>query len=1258
MFFIIKIMNGMSTSQNTFGLPFNSYGLVDKTKQAVGLSELDLESATPQITDRDNLIMYDTRDCLGELSMREAQIAFSYDAATTGKIPPERFKKSLNPNGIVVPEKLVNVVLGMQNDGLISGFPDKTKPEQPYIEGNTITFKFNKMLKFVKSLEIINAIIPRDIIPVYVYFPGFINNSLPFSLPGTGITYLNPNITDPSSTWESPIPASVEDYFDKNVTGISSNKLGGVYQTPLRYWRTYTGPNCMPNPHTPPPYQLWNPPQDNISENPWPFQPQPVQGQRVPTYVAKNGVIFSGYGLYDLDDFPASQELQLADGTTIQIPLRKLILKLLVPEGQYIDGVSSLEIIDNSPVDDFNDSGIVDNPLTQTGYGDYQRFIPGPGIAMNYQPNQWRDGKSAPIDLSCSTYDPDTGYVGPMPVPFPNFRGNVWGPYGRPGDRFQNKSLQLTVDELYLNGDLRNLEGNSIILPSYNPSLEPYSFEKFITTLKRANNIVRFRTFETASNPNIKNAMRVEYDGGFGAVFAYVGLNTTTRGVPGPIISGGLPNTQYDGSFHKFNPDIWITPREDIPSNWIQSLPGPQKPTITSNPTTGFPGWMYIWRAIFPWTGSVYIPVTAGGTGPMEYYDCETNSPEWKKSIGSSQQINITKGSSQWACSPVIGKSNFYCIPSSSPSTFEFVSNLPYGKVLAVEPATGGTQYQDSFTNFPGVFPRYYVKPYYLDTGTTPISEYAVIEVTSVDSKGAILTWNMIDDQITTGGNFYYVTTCDAADSIPAACTNPDSVTSGDNCIFISNAGTPKFFFHTGGSGYSIANNLNTTIEFPSNGSELSLNVVSVSWPAGAGSNVPQYQITNVEIQNGGTGYAVGDIVSVIQENAQDNALYRITEVAETPEDIIPEHNVFHYTDPLAVGPGYFGPNSALSSDYVNGIDTCTTDCPNNCTPPVGEYEFCIGNKIPDASNACDDPRPIPDPPCMLKCDFVAQESPQTEWNNDPNKNCRPLDNIRTKQTSNYISQRVAYNDLGSNNGQLIVSLLNYRTFFVSSTVDTDIVIRIKQAERNIYTQSLNPQVDQSNFYIPIRLNLGTTSGTIEYVEAVQGTLTSSSVYWKKDYYPPLAKLDELQMSLWTYDGTPIPIERSLGFIEQFTDQALLFSSSIASSFILHGSYSAFAPKLPPFVTTNAVGPSSVIITGNNNSKTLSDPFNPKLERYTQRNLGLMFKVVTYHPQNPGITEMIKRMPDSLIKTETFVDQYGNEKEIIPLAGNIDEYSS
>lgn len=1227
----------MNTSVNTFGLPFNRYGLIDKSKQGVGLSEVDLVSSTPQITERDNLMMFDTRDCLGELSLQQSQIAFSYQTATDGSINPELFRKSLNPDGTVNPQKLVNIVQQMQADKQISGFPQRN--ESPYVIGNIISLRLPKPLKLIKSFEIINAIIPRDIIPMYVYFPGFINNCIPFVFSGTGANYLNPNnTTERSGTWDSPIPETIEDFYDPNVQGISSNKLGGVFQTPLRYWRSYTGPNCMPNPHTPPPYQLWNPPQDSLSESPWPFQPQPVRGQRIPTYVAKNGVVFSGYGLYDLDDFPPTQELQLADGNSIQIPLRKLILKLLVAEGQFVNGISAAQLIDSSKVDDFNDSGIVDNPLLQTGYGYYQRFIPGPGIAMNYQPNQWRDQKSAPIDLSVSTYDPDTGYYGPMPVPFPNFRGNVWGPYNQPGNRFQNKSLQLTIDELYMNGDLRNLEGNSVIWPNYNPSDGPYTFELYIKTLKRSSNIIRFRTVESSSNPNVRNAMRIEYDGGFGAVYAYVGVNTSIRGGTGPIITGGLPNTQYDGTVHKFNPDIWITPREDIPTNWIQTLSGPQKPTITSS--SNFNGWMYIWRNIFPWTGSIYVPVTAGGTGPMENF---SENEEWKKSVGSSNDVNLTYGSEQWSFSPVIGQSNFYCIPSSSSSTFEFVANVPYGQVLGIEISSGGTGYQDSFIEFSGLYPKYVVKSY-----DTLVDYKYIVEVTSVDSKGTVLSFNVLDSPVSTDGieRIMYATLCGAD------CSNPETTTSDNNWTLNSPSTINPLLTWSGGSNYTEGSDLLTVVN-NGTGSGLTINILSVNGG----------EITGFEISNAGSGYIIGDIITVIQKGSNNNATFRITDAIQIPENLIPEYNIFHYTDPLATGPNQIidaGPR--VSSNYVNGVDTCTTDCPSNCTVPVGDYEYCIGSSNTSAAKAGDDPRPPPDPPCMLKCDFQAQISPEAEWNADiaaNTANCRPLNNSRIRQLSSYVNRRVAYNDLGSNNGYFIVSLLNYRSFFVSSTPDTDIVIKINQAKRDVYTQSLNSNVDESNFNIPIRLNLGTTSGTLEYVEAVQGTLTSSGVYWKKEYFPPMAQLANLEISLWTYDGTPIPIERCLGFVEQFTDQVQLYSSSIAGSFILHGSYSAFAPNLPPFATTNTNTPSSVIITGSNNSKSLSDPFNPKLERYTQRNLGLMFKIVTYHSQNPGITDVIKAMPDSSMQqSETFVDSRGNTKKLLPLASNIDNYSS
>lgn len=1135
-------MAGLATGANTYGLPTNPYGLIQRSRQAIGASEVDLETADPLVSTRTHQIFFDTRSCIGELSLREAQLAFSFNTASEGRIPPESFKTVLQPDGSVSLVKLLEVVDLLDQAGTIKGFPrdrDNTGNILPYIKGNCIRFNLTKQIREVISLELINVIIPRDIIPMYVYFPGFIQNSLPFELSSTNANFLNPLAQTQNSIWDSPIPPEIEDFVDSSLgSSPTAIKLGGVFETPLRYWRTYTGPNSMGRTSTPPPYQLWNPPQNGFTEDPWPFQPIPVRQQRIPTYRAKNGVVFSGYGLYDLEDFPPLQQLQLADGSVVQIPLRKLILKFIVPKGQYINGISAETLIDISTDDDFSDAGIVENPLTQTGYGDYQRFIPGPGVRMNYQPNQVRDGKAAPIDLSLSTYDADTGTYGPMPVPFPNFRGNDFGPYGRPGDRFQNNSLLATVDELYLNGDLENLSGNPIIFENYNPTERVYTFEEFSLLLRSPNDNVRFQNFENASNRNIKNAMRVEYDGGFGAVFAYVGENTSEVGKPGPIVTGGLPNTQYDGQLHPLNPTVWVTPRTANPSNWIESLPGPQKPTIVSSNT--FAGWMYVWRDVYPYTGQTYVPVTAGGAGTMEHFD----GTQWIKTTSSFDDMNYTLGSAAWTCSPVIGQSNSWCIPtidSTFPSS-QVIGNLPYGDVTTISITTAGTNYS-------------------------------------------------VEDGV--------------------------SVTGGT-------------------------------------GSDLTINILTVD---GSGS------ILTFEIGNAGTGYTTGDVVTVQQVGSDNNATFTIDAATEKGDNLIPEYNVFHYMDPLAVGPSQLGVGASLTVNYVNGIDDCTNVCTNttidNCTPPGGKYVFQVGNSVEDFSTACDHPTPTPDPPQLLKCDFLDLESPEDEWENS-DKDCRPKNNARQRQVSNYVSRRVAYNDLGAGNGRLITELINYRSNFISSTPDTDFIIRIKNnMDRSVYTQSISPQLSASNFYTPIRLNLGSVTGTQQYVEATQGTLTGcTNCYWQKTFEPPMEKMDSIEMELFTFDGTPIPLERSLGFLEQLSGFSSLFTATISSSSALTivGDYDSFSPNLPPVFGILSTSPSSVLLTATPNSRTSIDKtFSPFTETYTQRNINIIFKVVNYHNENPGIMNRVKAMPGA----EAFESAtHSSGMRLLPVAANMDEYGS
>jgi hypothetical protein len=614
----------------------------------------------------EHLVTLDTRECIGELSLKESRLLFLYRNFHS----IDDVSKILSTSNSIDDTKLLNTC-----HKLLKNYNGETEYSSLIVD-NKIKFKFRKNIKNIFSFDIVNISIPRDIIPMYVYFPNFINNCL-YKKKLNFISSRTPG-------YDSPIPASQPDF----------EYISGLYQTPLRYFRTYHEAYSMPNSHTPPPYQMWNPPQDNISPDPWPFQPQPKKQQRCPTYRAKNGLIFSGFGLYDLDDFPHLQTITLNDGVIIQIPMRKIILKMIIPEGQYIDGNSSKYIIENSRDNDFGADGIVDNPLTQTGYGDYQRFIPGPGLGMNYQPNQPRANKSAPIDLGISTYDSITGYLGPMPTPFPNFRGNCWGPYCRPGDRFQNSGLQDTIDELYLNGDLSNIGGVSIINPVYNPTEGPYTFEMMMENVSRLySDDITFTNFESSQNPNIVNSMRINYDGGFGAVQTYIGMNMTERGKPGNIVTNGLPNTQYDGVFHKFNSEIWMKKKSMNPLNWEDSLPGPQKPSIVEH--NDFKGWMYSWRTFIDisgtptFSGSIYVPVTAGGVGPMEYSDMDSVSPQWKKSEGSLSDSYYSTGSCQWTHSPVIGCSNYWRIPTSG-DTIK-IGNIPWGYVISIIVISLGT---------------------------------------------------------------------------------------------------------------------------------------------------------------------------------------------------------------------------------------------------------------------------------------------------------------------------------------------------------------------------------------------------------------------------------------------------------------------------------------------------------------------------------------------------------------------------------------
>ena len=167
------------------------------------------------VSQRTHKIFFDTRSCIGELSLKQAQLSYAFNVATNGKIPPSEYKKILKPNGEVSLTELLNVVHQLNQNGTLTGFPRRIN--EPYIQGNVASFNLDKHLKLVKSIEFINISIPRDIIPMYVYFPGFIDNCIPLKHTATTKSFINSLNEGNNSTWETPINAEINDFIDPTI---------------------------------------------------------------------------------------------------------------------------------------------------------------------------------------------------------------------------------------------------------------------------------------------------------------------------------------------------------------------------------------------------------------------------------------------------------------------------------------------------------------------------------------------------------------------------------------------------------------------------------------------------------------------------------------------------------------------------------------------------------------------------------------------------------------------------------------------------------------------------------------------------------------------------------------------------------------------------------------------------------------------------------------------------------------------------------
>jgi hypothetical protein len=559
------IQNKIDVNNGNF-ITNSSRSLRDKSDADTGL--VKEYSDSKEVTTRKNLVYIDSRDCVGSQSLEDAQNFFEGRGgrpASSGRIinildtspilvtidTTCEIARLRNGDIIIISDVSKNIngrysvnnavgtsfeLAGSYKSGAYSGIGIWLRNADPgypiltentnYISGNVMNIKLVRRLKLVRTLTMVSSIIPRDIIPLNYYLTDFIDIS-----------------TEELNTLNGgPLVNNYETYIPQEKMYLETQILG-IFSSPLELFRTYiNGAYSMPSQGSPFPLKLWNPP---IGPN-WPLQPQPYPQQTVPTYKSNifqgpNNedlyLILSGYGVYDLLDF--SIELQISIdvspftvdiGPIITDIARKLLLLAIVPKQSlfyydYVDLIFSSNTVTPG------------NTVFPYGYGSFQRFIPGPGLQMNYQPgtNPLYPPGAAP---TASTID--------SPVAFPDFRGNVWGPYSTPGDRFQQAGLRQTLQDLFLNGDLQNLYGDPIIkLDVATPSI---MYDKTFGINMNAFRIVTLSNLENTTNINILNAMKINYNG-FGTTSLRVNDDGTlysntykNGGGTGPDSLGPPPN--------------------------------------------------------------------------------------------------------------------------------------------------------------------------------------------------------------------------------------------------------------------------------------------------------------------------------------------------------------------------------------------------------------------------------------------------------------------------------------------------------------------------------------------------------------------------------------------------------------------------------------------------------------------------------------------------------------------------------------------
>lgn len=505
-----------------------NYSVRDKSDLGSGLALADARSNS--ITTYMYQMNIDTRDCVSSSSLENAQIAYELSGGvgevsgnvinTTGvdispivitMSPLSEVLKLKNMDKIIVKDVYGNTaangthiisninyvngtasLLYTRGNGNFAGRGFFTRPPDPgypiqneytsIIRGPTMTIRINGVLKNIREMIVDYATIPRDIIPIETYITDLVDES-------TNLEYTT--YTDVTNNWSTFIPQEAKYIIERSV---------GFYSTPIDIFRSYQGAFSLQDSVSPTPLLLWNPP-----IGPWPLQPLPYPYQTVPTYQSndftipnttiKCHIVLAGYGLYDMNDWTSNTGVPITDAGITSI-VRKLLLLLITPIQSYndYDYINMILACNTVTPDDY---------VYPFGYGDFQRFVPGPGLQLNYQPG------------TSDNADPRVANSTDWPIPFPNFIGNVYGPYDSPEGRFQKIGLRSTLQDLFLNGDTNNLLGNPIIKPSV-PTKDLMNDGTFGLNYNAFQSI-EFNNIAAASNLNILNAMRI-VPNGFGAL--------------------------------------------------------------------------------------------------------------------------------------------------------------------------------------------------------------------------------------------------------------------------------------------------------------------------------------------------------------------------------------------------------------------------------------------------------------------------------------------------------------------------------------------------------------------------------------------------------------------------------------------------------------------------------------------------------------------------------------------------------------------